>query len=68
MAGASPPAGSTTSLAATTAPAAELPPGIEGGEDDGVEAAPVAGATPPSGDDGFPSGDNSPNGRVAARQ
>jgi hypothetical protein len=66
VAGASPPAGSTTSLAATTASAAESPPGIEGGESDGVEAAPAAG--PPSGDDGFPIGNNGPSGRVAAGQ
>jgi hypothetical protein len=38
-----------TSLAATTAPAAESPPGNEGGKSDGVEAAPTAGAAPPAG-------------------
>ncbi len=43
------PAGSTTSLAETTAPAAESPTGIEGGESYGVEAALAAGAAPPAG-------------------
>jgi hypothetical protein len=37
--------GSTTSLVATEAPAAESPPGIEGGEGEGVEATPPAGTT-----------------------